>query len=251
MRFKYTAVAGLFFIVIPAKAERIETFWRLEPVTSQAPETVTTGEDFLEQRLLPVSMVSLDADVTHGTKTILKGSMLYLVFNGSGEIAYCTLKDRSTANQARTLGIPALDQRPCLLDSDGDGRFDHVFSVFDKYGGPPSVRGSIDGAKPLAASVAYRKEDIHRFPRDMRVSLVIVGKENLQKSSIKVRFAGSIGGDWFSQIGTPSRDGVVFDIMNAVVKLRSISNGSAEVSISIDKTIFISSDNANNLYNLG
>ena len=130
------------------------TYWRLKPVVAESPSSVAVGTPFFEQRLLPVRLVALTEPLVVGGRTLPQGTFLYLVFNDAGKIGYCTIKDRSAGNQARSLFIPILDQRPCLVDSDGDGRFDGTFSVYDKYGGPPSVRGSIDGAQPCRRAAA-------------------------------------------------------------------------------------------------
>jgi hypothetical protein len=114
------------------------------------------GAPFLEQRLLPVRMVRLVDPLQVGNRSVAAGTPLYLVFNSRGAIAWCTVKDRSAGRL-----FPFLNQRPCFTDSNGDGRLDSSFSVFDRHGGPPSVRGSIDAAQPLGASAAVAEADIH------------------------------------------------------------------------------------------
>jgi hypothetical protein len=248
MKREFATIAGLVLAGMPANAERVETYWRLEPVNAAAPTTTPLNAPFFEQRLLPVALVSLDGDVSVGQKVILKGTLLYEVFNDSGKIGFCTVKERSAANQARTLFIPILDQRPCFLDSDRDGRFDHVFSVFDKYGGPPSVRGSIDSALPLPSSTAYRSVDIHNFPTKITVSFFLSGKENISKARLGVRFSDAVGGNWYDQTGLMDGSSVVFDAMNSHLILSAIANKTANIQISTDGALVISSDNRNNLY---
>ncbi len=233
----------------PALAERVETYWRLQPVEQSAPTAADHGQTFFEQRLLPVRLVRLADPVTIGRRTLPADTFLYLVFNDDGRIGFCTLKDRSPGNQARTLFIPMLDRRPCLVDSDNDGRFDGTFSVFDKWGGPPSVRGSIDAATPLGATAAYRDTDPGEFPVDMRMLLEFTGSpDNPARTRMRVSFSDPIGGVWEEARGTATTDGTVFQIANVQVLLRSLAGGRASFQLEWTPSIYISSDNRNNLY---
>lgn len=251
MRMKVTlpwgGIAASLLATQPVLAERVHTFWRLEPVVKEPPRTVQFGEPFLEQRLLPVKLVALTEPASVGKRTLPTGTFLYLVFNADRKIAYCTIKDRSVANQARTLFIPIADQRPCLFDSDSDGRFDKVFYVFDKHGGPPSVRGSINGAKPMTRTAAYRETDVHEFPGDLRINFIFGGKRDMSNSRIGIAFSRSLGA-WGSFGGTTSEGGVTFSVLNAEVRLVSISGEVAQIETRWDEAMYLSSDNDNTLY---
>ena len=236
-------------VAAPAAAERTQTYWRLEPVGPTDARSASWGTPFLEQRLLPIRLVRLTEAITIGRRTLPSGTFLYLVFNEDQRIGFCTLKDRSAGNQARTLFIPILDQRPCLVDSDNDGRFDSSFSVYDKWGGPPSVRGSLNGARPLGASAAFEDADVHDFPVDMRMALSFAGsRDNPRRTRIRVTFNESIGGEWQELGGMETPEGVLFPVGNLLIVLRSIAGDGPSFEVRTAPNAYISSDNRNNLF---
>lgn len=240
------AGAGL---AAPASAERTQTYWQLEPVGATDARSAVWGAPFLVQRLLPIRLVRLTEEITVGRRTFPAGTFLYLVFNEDRRIGFCTLKDRSAGNQARTLFIPILDQRPCLVDSDSDGRFDSSFSVYDKWGGPPSVRGSLNAASPLGASAAFEEVDVHEFPVDMRMALSFAGsRDNPRRARIRVTFNEPIGGEWQELGGLETPEGVVFPVGNLLILLRSVAAGEAGFEVRAAPNTYISSDNRNNLF---
>ena len=242
--------AGMFAATAatPAFAERIRTYWRLKPVVAESPSSVAVGTPFFEQRLLPVRLVTLTEPLAVGSRTLPQGTFLYLVFNDSGKIGYCTIKDRSAGNQARSLFIPILDQRPCLVDSDQDGRFDRTFSVYDKYGGPPSVRGSIDGAQPLPATGGYRRVDVDQFPALLTVAFKLFAKSDAAKSRLGLEFSRNLGASWPAIRGVPAGGGAIFQVMNAQVRLLALDAGVARVNVAWADDIYLSTNNQNPLF---
>lgn len=233
----------------PAAAERVHTYWRLEPVGATDARHADRGAPFLEQRLLPVRLVRLAEPIAVGNRTLPPGTFLYLVFNEDRRIGYCTLKDRSAGNQARTLFIPILDQRPCLVDSDNDGRFDSSFSVYDKWGGPPSVRGSLNAARPIGTAARYEEVDAHDFPVDMRMALSFAGSAtNPRSARVRVTFNASIGGVWQEMRGLETPEGVVFPVGNVDILLSALAEGRATFEIRAAANAYISSDNRNTLF---
>jgi hypothetical protein len=231
----------------PAAAERVETLWRLEPVSGTAAGTVRRGEPFLVERLLPVKLVKLSESMTVGKTVLPAGTPLYLVFNSAGRIAYCTVKDRSTGHQAKTLFIPILDQRPCFVDSDGDSRFDKSFSVYDKGGpGPPTVAGSIDGAAPFAGGARFEPTDPHEFPTEMHMSFQFTGsKTDVGKARIRFEFNDWIGGNWTEVDGQRTSEGALFDLGNAQVLLRSVAETTADFELRVEPDFYISTTGYN------
>ena len=241
------AGAAITAAATPASAERIRTYWRLKPVVAQSPGAVATGVPFFEQRLLPVRLVRLTEPLAVGNGTLPEGTFLYLVFNDDGKIGYCTIKDRSAGNKARTLFIPILDQRPCLVDSDGDGRFDKTFSVFDKDGGPPTARGSINGAQPLPATAGYRQVDVDQFPSTLTVAFKLLGKSTPPKMRLDLVFSRNLGA-WPYVRGVPVGGGAVFMVMNAEVHVLALNAGIATVRIRWADDVYLSSNNRNTLF---
>ncbi|HEY5722150.1 MAG TPA: hypothetical protein VIT45_07495 [Allosphingosinicella sp.] len=249
--FPALAIAGALAVVAaatPASAERIRTYWLLKPVVAETPTNVSVGTPFFEQRLLPVRLVSLTEPLAVGSRTLPEGTFLYLVFNDDGKIGYCTIKDRSAGNKAKTLFIPILDQRPCLVDSDRDGRFDKTFSVYDKHGGPPSARGSINGAQPLKATGGYRQVDIDQFPSNLTVALTLSGKSDPAKARLGIQFSRGVGADWPTMRGVPTGDGFAFELMNAQVRLLALEAGAARVRIQWADGVYLSTNNQNTLF---
>jgi hypothetical protein len=248
VRGKLLLTLALASATAPALAERVETFWHLEPI-GPAPAAAAFGAPFLEQRLLPIRLVRLTEPAVVGNRTLPVGTYLYLVFNADRRIAFCTIKDRSPGNQARTLFIPMLDRRPCLADSDGDGRFDRSFSVYDKYGGPPSVRGSINGAQPLASSVGFRDVDPLDFPLDLRMQFEFTGSQtDPAHTRVRVEFTGPVGGVWEERAGTATSAGTMFELGNIRLLLTGLNDGQARFELHTGPEAYISSDNPNNLY---
>lgn len=243
----FSVLAAAAATASPANAERIRTYWRLEPVVAQAPIRVTFGEPFFEQRLLPVGLVELTEPLATGSRTLAKGTLLYLVFNDAGRIGYCTVTGGTTGGPSKLLSIPILNQRPCLVDSDGDGRFDKVFSAFQKYGGPPTARGSINGATPLPATGSYRRVDVHTFPSDLRVSFRLTGKRDAIKARIGVKFTRNLGATWLPVRGSATGSGTLFSLPNANILLKAVEGDSASLDMIWGDDVYLSTDDRNTL----
>ena len=247
--FRYVGaiVAAQFLLMSPAAAERVFTFWQLEPTSSTPPTIAAYDEPFFEQRMLPIKLVKLSGDAKIGNQIVRAGTPLYLVFNASQKIGYCTYKDRSFGRGAMTLFIPVADQRPCFYDSDNDGRFDKTFSVFDSWGGIPAVRGSIDGANLLQESVPYESGDIRESPDDLRISLKLIGSKKAEKAQITLHFSRNIPN--FEPISGQILDqGSVFEVINLKVHVQSVEGGIAKISSSRDADVYVSSSGNRVIY---
>lgn len=241
------SIAAAALASAPANAERIRTYWRLEPVVAQAPTRVAFGALFFEQRLLPVGLIELTEPLATASRTLAKGTLLYLVFNDEGRIGYCTVTGGTTGGPSKLLSVPILNQRPCLVDSDGDGRFDKVFSAYQKYGGPPTARGSINGATPLPATGGYRQVDVHNFPSDLRVSFRLTGKRDTAKARIGVKFTRNLGATWPPLRGAPTSSGTLFSLLNTNILLKAVEGDSARLDMIWSDAVYLSTDNQNSL----
>lgn len=239
---------GLSVVSAPASAERITTLWRLVPVNRQPPPSVSWNQPFFEQRLLPVRLVRTTATGEYGGKTIAAGSYLYLVFNDDRQIGYCTLKDRSVGHAAATLFIPILDQRPCFVDEDNDGKFEKTFSVFDKYGGPPTVRGSIKAAQPFGGQIPFNEVDPGELPYDLRVSMAIRGRHDPRKARVSFQFSKNLGAQWFDEWRRKGTDEPVYDVLNTEIHIESVSGEIANIRLTYDPDSYVMTDNKNTLY---
>lgn len=240
-------LACLAMIATSASAERITTLWHLVPVNPDPPASVGWNQLFFDQRLLPVRLVRTTAEGTYGGKTLPLGTYLYLVFNDDHQIGYCTLKDRSFGHSAATLFMPILDQRPCFVDEDNDGKFEKTFSVFDKYGGPPTVRGSIKSATPLATQIPFTEVDPTELPYDLRVSLTIRGKHDPQKAQLSFQFSKYLGAQWFDESRRIGSD-PVYHVLNTDVRINSVSGETANIALKYDPDAYMMTDNSNTLY---
>jgi hypothetical protein len=241
------SIACLAIASAPASAERIRTLWHLVPVSNVPPTSVTWNQPFFEQRLLPIRLVRTKAAGNYGGKSLPAGTYLYLVFNDDQQIAYCTLKDRSLGHQAAALFMPILDQRPCFVDENNDGQFDKSFSVFDKYGGPPTVRGSIKAAQPFGGSIPYVEVDPSELPFDLRVSIAVHGIHEPAKARLSFQFSKYLGAQWFDSFRRTKGE-PVYDVLNAEVRIESITGETANIALKYDPDTYISADNRNNLY---
>ena len=240
------AGAALLASAAPASAERIYTYWRVEPVEPVTAGTVERGKPFLEQRLLPTRLVKLSEPVTLEETTLPPGTLLFQVSNAAGREGFCTL---AKTNVLAELFAPAANKRPCLVDEDRDGRFEKRFGAFDLPMGLPTVRGSIDGAKPIGATVRYEDTDPHQYPVDMRMTLRFTGsKNNLKWATVYPEFTGHVSGVWPYVSGKETTEGPVFAVGNVVVLLRSLYNGRATYELKALPGFTVSSDENLRLY---
>jgi hypothetical protein len=138
------ALCAILTLALPvlASAEEIHTFWRLEPTEAAPPTAVELRKPALKQRLLPIGLVTLTEPLKVGKRSYEVGSQFFKVFNDDGKIGYCPAPPlKRMADSLVDMRIPILDQKPCLVDTDKDGRFDAVFSAFEQAGGLPAFRG--------------------------------------------------------------------------------------------------------------
>ena len=148
---------------------------------------------------------------------------------------------------SKLFSIPILNQRPCLVDSDSDGLFDKVFSAYQKYGGPPTARGSINGATPLPATAGYRQVDVHTYPVDLRVSFRLTGKRDPAKARLGVKFSHDLGEAWPALKGTPTPGGTLFRLLNAEVLLLGVEGETARFDMRWGEDVYLSTNNQNAL----
>ena len=218
----------------PATAEPLTSLWTLEPVATPA-STVVWGQAIVEQRLLPFKLAKLDAP---GAGLDAK-TYLFLVYNAAGQVAYCTFKDSSGNHVAKSLFIPALDKRPCLVDSDGDGRFDQKFSVFEKYGSLATPSGNLSEAKLLPASIPYTLADPHDAPVSMKLEMNLAGQKSPEGFQVGVKLDKRGTGEWESLVGNPPRTGNTLTILNAAITVTAVAGDKATTSVDIRSGVYL------------
>lgn len=226
----------------PAHAEKLFSLWRTVPNTPVGEQSVRFGDTAFEQRLVPLAAARLTGEaVTEGGSTRPAGTFLFLVRQADGQEAYCTHKDFSAGNLARSLFIPIADRRPCYVDRDRDGRFEASFSVFDKYGSALTPSGDLDKAAPLAAPVGYASADPLEFPLRNRMQFVLGGRKQLDRARISVMFDNGSGrlDDLYA---TSERAGSELLTFNTTFRFLEIVESTARVEIVPDNGLIIMGD---------
>lgn len=228
-------------VMVPAAAQAKPLFsvWKLESTTPTGARNVDFENVILEQRLLPMKAVELAADATTDSgKVVAAGTALFLVLQQDGQRAYCTVKDRSLGNAAKSLFIPALDKRPCFVDADGDGAFEASFNVFDKYGSALAPSGNLKKATPLASVAPYREIASSDFPSPFRFSYRLDGKREAEKARVDVSLDNG-SGKLEPGMARSERDGNALKTMNATFRFVSIEGDSASIVIETDDRSYL------------
>lgn len=224
--YRLGAAIAAMFIAAPAVAEPLSTLWTLEPV-ERAPATVTYGQRFFEQRLLPIKLVKITAPVAGPPA----GTFLYLVYTARHQIGWCTFKDRSASNAAKSLFIPALDKRPCFLDRDHDGRLDATFSVFDKYGSMATPSGNPGDAIPLPQPVPFQSANPHSAPEAMRIAFQLSGSSDPAKVRVTVMLTKNSRNRWDALVGNTPRQANILRVLNAQLTVHSVISKQAAITV--------------------
>lgn len=146
--------------------------WAVQPAEGRYPleRDVADGEVVLRQKLLPLGLAVLGADVAlpRGSRLVARrGAQLVRVGGPAGRI-HCALETERTDRKG--VVVPnKTGTTLCLLDGDGDGRFEGAFE------GTGSVTGVIVDAlppkQPVVVDVAYEKRPVEEFVGDYWVGV--------------------------------------------------------------------------------
>ncbi len=237
-------LAFTILVALPSAAisAPLTSAWLLEPDSDGGTISATFGKPFFTQRFVPFRLAQSEAagDWAPG-KILSKGSFLHKVFQGDGQAAWCTFKDQSVGNVAKSLFIPALDRRPCFLDRDADGRFDAVFTVFDKYGSALTPSGNISSAKPLVAPIPYTEIDPIKSPKTYRLSVFLTGSKVAEKARVGASFtSGDTTGS--ELLVRNDRDGRTIKTVNLAIDIQSITGNDAVLNVKIDRELLLLGD---------
>lgn len=231
-RFAASALAAAMLAAPGAAwAEPLYSYWTLQPIGPLGDMDAAADKPFLEQRLLPARLVRLTetATISKG-KSVAAGTFLFAVFQKDGQIAFCTTKDQSGGNVAKSLFIPMFDKRPCLVDRDRDGAFDAAFSVFDKYGSALTPSGNLSSAKPLAAPARYDAAAPEDFPAVRRLAYTIAFPNDDKKRQIAVKFDNGGGyAPW--QNVSPDSTPAAPTALNVRAEVRAVTADSARIHV--------------------
>jgi hypothetical protein len=241
LRFAVVAFSTIA-VTSPAAAKKLYSAWLIEPTGPIGEVDAKIGDNFLEQRLVPYRLAQLSADAAlSGSKTLAKGTYLFAVYQDDGKRAFCTIKDQSAGNVAKSLFIPALDRRPCLVDGDGDGRFEATFSVFDKYGSALTPSGNLTSAKALAIPIAYQMVNSTDFPvkRGFRYSFGRVGAE--RRIVIDVVYNNGSGYQPMNNYD-PLKSPTMPRALNLSADITNVAGDQVRAKLNIDKDLVVIGD---------
>lgn len=233
------AVTVLLVAPAPALAEKLYSVWTLKQTISADAIDVRFGKPFLDQRLLPYLAAKLSAPaVMADGKQINEGTYLFAVYQADGQMAFCTVKDRSIGNAVKSAFVPALDKRPCFIDRDEDGRFELGFTVFDKYGSALTPSGNLSSATLIAKPVEFQIVDSVDFPYVWQFDYALTGSRIPEKTRIAVRFDNGKGFQMLSgeqQHAAPDTP-LAF---NLAFKIHHVTGDQASISLVVDPALYI------------
>lgn len=153
------SIAGLLgACTAPDPNRRLSTNWIVQPREAPAdPVVVTSGDLVMKQTLHPTGASQLGSDYQHGSGDddfLPEGTLLYEVANPVSKV-YCAMNLAKSGTLQKILSGPSTTQR-CLVDSDGDGRFEGKFVARSPIEGVPLVNGQLPKElKPVEPPVAY------------------------------------------------------------------------------------------------
>lgn len=236
--------AGLVALVSAAAvgAAPLYSVWQLQPMGPLGEMQAVEGSTFLQQRLVPYRMVRLTEKAQWSKKSALDaGTYLFAVWQDDGRMAWCTTKDQSGGHVAKSLFIPMLDRRPCLVDQDGDGRFDSYFTVFDKYGSALTPSGNLASAKALVAPAAYASAPPAEFPVVRAFGYSLANLTNPQRRAIAVTYDN--GGGAAPMVNTaPNSAPDALVALNLVAHILSVEGQTAQINVETIPGIFAVGD---------
>lgn len=218
-----------------ALAERIHAYWRLDP-TSPLPTTATFKQPFLEFSLEPVHLVKTTSP--SDLPGIPIGTPLYLVFNDDGQIGYCPRPSAKQHSAAWLTGLAT--RRPCLMDSNSDGKFDKSFTVYDvtdTLNKVPASFGSIQSAVPLSTQVSFADAEASDIRIPVPYRFVFSGEHELGKSILEFRTAnGPL--DYVRPVRGTSPP--VYVALNYAIEIKSITGDQAEIVVLENPNLYVS-----------
>jgi hypothetical protein len=246
-------IIGLFAIMAAAlpsvaSAEPLVSVWRLQSLSSDGNKSVKMGDIVTEQKFVPDRLVVVKpASSWAANKTLPENSYLFKVFQSDGKSAYCTFKDFSFNNVAKSLFLPVLDRRPCFIDNDLDGRFESVFTVFDKYGSWITPSGDISSAKPLPEPIVFENVDSSLTPKSYFLRMILSGSRKPGKTTLAGFYSMN------EQLGTPvflevNRKEGFAAAMNVEVAIHSFSDKLANITVKTSPETLLFGSSGGSIY---
>ncbi|MEA3015830.1 MAG: hypothetical protein QOI38_552 [Sphingomonadales bacterium] len=176
------------------RQERSERFylslWWVQP--SREPlgrKTVRDGDYVIRTRLLPPSLIRLNADAVaeQGGRVLLPAGSQLFGLSTSGPPIWCAVARRSTGGRVPGAVLGALVGRRapsqlCLVDLDRDGRLDAFFSANSPVRGVPNFSGNRPRNPARLAPVAFAELDPEQMETQYFVGIRYEGVATLRSS---------------------------------------------------------------------
>lgn len=176
------------------RQERSERFymalWWVQP--SREPlgrKTVRDGDYVLRTRLLPPSLIRLDADAVaeEGRRVLLPAGSQLFGLSTSGPPIWCALARRSSGGRVPGAVLGGLVGRRapsqlCLIDLDRDGRLDAFFSANSPVRGVPNFSGYRPRNPAPLAPAAFAPLDPEQMETQYFVGIRYEGVATLRSS---------------------------------------------------------------------
>jgi hypothetical protein len=176
------------------RQERSERFylalWWVQPSREPlGPKTVREGDYVIRTRLLPPSLIRLDADAVaeQGGRVLLPAGSQLFGLSTSGPPIWCALARRSTGGRVPGAVLGALVGRRapsqlCLIDLDRDGRLDAYFSANSPVRGVPNFSGNRPRNPARLAPAAFERLDPEQMETEYFVGIRYEGVATLRSS---------------------------------------------------------------------
>lgn len=125
------------------------------------------------------------------------------------------------------------------MDQDGNGSFDAIFFVFDKFGSGATPSGDLHQARALPSEVAYSELNPNEFPVPLRLAFELEGSRKPGKVGVQVRFDKAGTGAWAIWKGDFPRVGNVIQALNTRIQVKAVQNGRAEIDLRVDPEVYL------------
>jgi hypothetical protein len=111
-----------------ASGDRFEVVWAVEASSAQKSELIVPNNGVVARtRLLPIKLFVNEADIHDANGRLLLPRDAELAFAEADHIVGCVINP-IVVSQRTGRTFQALNINTCLMDKDGDGRFDHQFA---------------------------------------------------------------------------------------------------------------------------
>ena len=188
-------------------ARNYRTIWLIEPTDAPAGKLVLgEGALIIQQRLLPLAMVTLSEDYVAAKpeESLAKGTQLVLA-DGAEKAVFCSTKYKRPGTLTQILSIgPETGTQRCFVDADNDGKFDQTFVGFNNLQTLPSVFGRLPKNPIPVLPLAYKNARSADFAEKYYVGIQYIRQSGVGKKR-RFQLVYGAGKPW----GTFSFDDII------------------------------------------